>query len=83
MAQSTPISYHTEGLVKTEMIINVGFSGGPAEAPLGISLWGVRILGITHRGVKMPNIQLKSSVFGYFMLFCKTLGGSIDLPDPL
>ena len=34
-----------------------------SEALLGISLSGVRMQGITHRGVKMPNIQSKSSLF--------------------
>ena len=40
------------------------------------------MLGITHRGVKMPNIQLQSSIFTSFMIFSKILGGSIDPPDP-
>ena len=52
------------------------------EALLGISLRGVRMLGIMHRAVKMTNVQLKSSVFSSFMVFSKILGGSIDPPDP-
>ena len=35
------------------------------------------MLGITHRGVKMPNIQIKSLIFTSFMIFSKILGGSI------
>ena len=53
-----------------------------SEALLGILLRGVRMLGITHRGIKMPNIQLKISIFTSFMIFSKILGGSIDPPDP-
>ena len=40
------------------------------------------MLRITHRGVKMPNIQLKSSIFNSFMIFSEILGGSIAPPDP-
>ena len=36
------------------------------------------MLGITHRGVKMTNIQLKRSILNSFMIFSKILGGSID-----
>ena len=52
------------------------------EALLGISLRGVRVLGITHWVVKIPNIQLTNSVYNTFMLFSKILGGSLDPPDP-
>ena len=40
------------------------------------------MLGITHRGVKMPNIQLESSILIFFLKFSKILGGSIDPSDP-
>ena len=40
------------------------------------------MLGITHRGVKMPNIQLKSLVLKLFYAVFKIQGGSIDPLDP-
>ena len=53
------------------------------RGPVRNFILGGQMLGITNRGVKMPNIQLNSSIFSSFMIFTKILGGSIDPLTPL